>query len=389
MDPEAFRLSLNTLVQDLRNVTWLLQKQKNELPDFRQWYPAWQSSVSSDQMMQWIVSARNRVVKIADLEMHSRALARLSRESGDEVEGDMALPPRFTPHQIMSVLLAEAEGRVTSGVLTVERRWVDKELPSVELLDATAYAYDQLVEVVRLAHAAGGVDECDLPARVPDCVTAQLLGGLVCMIAADDSRRLHVDVSSMREMVEGAVTIRRGDLPPEMVRQRYGDFKTPRGDAIARVLPATAMAKRMLAADKSLATLAWLIRADAVVDGMGLFFADDAGIRIGIHRLADRVGRTGADGVLLHAEAWWAPPADPAAGEGARPILPSKRPDRREAIWVIGITRDGRVAQSFTPFSRAADGTIQFGPLQFTGGGFVRMLEPIAQKWREMDADLS
>ena len=385
MEPDAFRLSLNALVQDLRNVTFLLQKQKDELPEFGQWYPSWQASAAADQVMRWIVDARNRVVHMADLEIHSRALARLSRGSADEVESELKLPPRFTTRQIMSFLLTEIVGQVTSGIMTVERRWVDKDLPGVELLDATTYAYDHLVEVIRLAHSAPG-SECDLPARVPECVTAQLLGGLACMTTADDSRRLHVDVGSMNEMAEGTEVIRCGDLPPDLLRQRYGTFKTPRGDAIAQVLPQTGMAKRMLATDKKLATMAWLIRNDAVVDGIGLYFANDAGIPVGIHRLADRISRSGADGILLHTEAWWAPPTGATADKADQPIQPSKRPDRREAIWVIGMTRDGRVAQSFTPFSRAPDGTIRFERPQFTSDGSVSMLAPIVQKWREMDA---
>ena len=84
MEPEAFRLNLNALVQDLRNVTWLLQRQKHELQDFDQWYRAWLDSASDDPVMQWIVSARNRVVHMADLEIHSHALVRLSCGWGDD-----------------------------------------------------------------------------------------------------------------------------------------------------------------------------------------------------------------------------------------------------------------------------------------------------------------
>jgi hypothetical protein len=75
--------------------------------------------------------------------------------------------------------------------------------------------------------------------------------------------------------------IRRTDGPaPDVLRQRYGDFKTPQGDAIARVLHATGLAKRELAVDKNLVTMAWLIRNDAVVDGLAMSFADDADTRV-------------------------------------------------------------------------------------------------------------
>ncbi len=387
MDPEAFRVSLNALVQDLRNVTWLLQKQKRELPGFEEWYPAWQSSAAADEVMRWIVSARNRVVKVADLETHSLALIRLARGSVDEVSDELNLPPRLTTDQIMSYFLSRMPSTVTSGVMTVERRWVDKELPGAELLDATAHAYDRLVEVVRRAHDASGVRECDLAARVPECVDARLLGGLVCMSQADRSRRLHVDVSSMMEKTEGYAVIRRTEgPPPEALRELYGSFKRLGGDAIAQVLPATGLAKRMLRVDKKLATAAWLIRDGELVDLMKLAFDDVAGTRIGIHRLADRVATKRADGVVLLSEAWWAPPTGSSADDHGRPIPPSERPDRGEAIWIVGITRDGRIRESLTRFTRDADGAIHFERPQFTDGRRVSMLEPIEQRWAAMDA---
>ena len=48
MEPEAFRLNLNSLIQGLRSVTWLLQKQKAALPDFSQWYAKWQELARQD-----------------------------------------------------------------------------------------------------------------------------------------------------------------------------------------------------------------------------------------------------------------------------------------------------------------------------------------------------
>jgi hypothetical protein len=391
MEPEAFRLNLNALVQDLRNVTWLLQKQKYELPGFNQWYPAWQRSTSDDPVMRWIVSARNRVVKMADLEMDSHALVRLSRGWGDdEVEDDLKLPPRYSADKIMSAFLINMAGRVTSGVMTVERRWVDRELPGVELLDATAHAYGRLIDVVLRAHATAGIEDCDLAPRAPDCVDARLLAGPNCMRRADSSRRLHVDVGSLMERVEGHAAIRRSDGPaPEVLRQRYGEFKAQHGDAIARVLPATGMAKRLLAVDKFLATWAWVTRDSAVVDGLAMIFGDDADIRVAMHRLADLVARAGADGVLIRREAWWAPPTGTATDSTGRPIPPSQRPDRSEAIWITGMTREGRIRQSLTRFSRDPNGAIHFKRPEFTDGGPVGILEPIAQRWREMDANRS
>jgi hypothetical protein len=81
MEPETFRLNLNSLIQGLRNVTFLLQSQKRDLPSFEDWYGAWQRAVKDDPVMRWAVSARNRIVKQSDLEMHSTALVRLAERS--------------------------------------------------------------------------------------------------------------------------------------------------------------------------------------------------------------------------------------------------------------------------------------------------------------------
>src|SRR4051794_6960968 len=100
MEPDGFRLALNALVQALRNVTWLLQKQKADLPNFDEWYSAWQEAVKSDPVMRWVVKARNRLVKEADLELLSTARLTVTFDwlSGEEKVFNM--PPRQRPVDI-------------------------------------------------------------------------------------------------------------------------------------------------------------------------------------------------------------------------------------------------------------------------------------------------
>ncbi|MEU1630834.1 hypothetical protein ABZ746_37445 [Streptomyces sp. NPDC020096] len=70
-DPHGFRIMLNALVPNLRNVTWLLQKQKAQLVGFDEWYPRFQQESGSSEIMRWIVKSRNRITKEADLELLS------------------------------------------------------------------------------------------------------------------------------------------------------------------------------------------------------------------------------------------------------------------------------------------------------------------------------
>jgi len=124
MDPESFRINLNSLLESLRSVTFLLQNEKLELPSFDRWYGAWRDGTKDDPIMRWGLEARNRIVHQADLEMHSKALVRLSFDWLNEIESVLEVPPHYTTHQTISALLATVPQPI-EGVISIERRWVD------------------------------------------------------------------------------------------------------------------------------------------------------------------------------------------------------------------------------------------------------------------------
>ena len=72
-DPISFRTNLNACIQALRNVTFVLQKQKSNIPNFESWYSEWQRRMKADAILNWIVQARNKIVKEGDLETKSIA----------------------------------------------------------------------------------------------------------------------------------------------------------------------------------------------------------------------------------------------------------------------------------------------------------------------------
>ena len=50
-DPESFRLNLNNCIQTLRTITWILQKNKSDIPGFNEWYGKWQAQMRSNQIL--------------------------------------------------------------------------------------------------------------------------------------------------------------------------------------------------------------------------------------------------------------------------------------------------------------------------------------------------
>lgn len=94
--PERFRTFLNAAIQAARNVTFVLQKQKESIPGFDTWYEPWRDRLKEDPVMRWIVEARNRVVKAGDLQVTSQAKVSIVAGYDDlpsiEMEVDPLLP---------------------------------------------------------------------------------------------------------------------------------------------------------------------------------------------------------------------------------------------------------------------------------------------------------
>src|SRR5258706_14701498 len=71
-DPELFRQNTNQFLQTARTVTFIIQKNKNSIPTFDDWYKnAVLTPWSSDAVMIWAKDSRNVIEKEGDLEMHS------------------------------------------------------------------------------------------------------------------------------------------------------------------------------------------------------------------------------------------------------------------------------------------------------------------------------
>src|SRR5215208_6335315 len=70
-DPERFRIAIQSAIQTLRTVTFILQKHKKEIPCFEVWYKKWQQRLVADPLMKWMLEARNKIEKEGDLEVHS------------------------------------------------------------------------------------------------------------------------------------------------------------------------------------------------------------------------------------------------------------------------------------------------------------------------------
>lgn len=146
MEPELFRLSANQFLQTARTVTFIIQKNGKDIPDFHAWYDPIMECWGRDEVMRWAKDARNKIEKEGDLDLYSTLNLTLffsylqeqdiRIETGKEellLAGTKRLT-RIARQHLPSPI-------VDAAAIKLERRWVANSLPHWELLHAFNYVY--------------------------------------------------------------------------------------------------------------------------------------------------------------------------------------------------------------------------------------------------------
>ncbi|WP_406104697.1 hypothetical protein OG698_21245 [Streptomyces sp. NBC_01003] len=386
MEPDSFRMHLNSLIQGLRNVTFMIQKQKAELVGYEDWYTRFVKEVGPKPLMRWAVKSRNRVVKESDLELLSEAKIRWVGNWAVKEERKFTFPPRMSSREMLGAIFADP-GNPRMGVVTVSRRWVDKALPDWELLHATREVFIELSRLLHTAHAAADVSLCALDDREPSCVTPVIdEQPLACMDINAGVRQEHLDLEDGFGIREVEHYLKRDERRVEKARERYGSFSVTASNPIEAAPQLMESARMVLKKDKCHMPMMWSYRGGKIIDMISPNFADQNGKYLMFHRLADRVESLRADGVVLVIEAWWA--QGEALDAQGQVIPPRDRKDRKEVLHVAAATRDGERRSLLAPFSRTKLGKIVF---EETITGPDEELEvlgpflPIFERWKQMD----
>jgi hypothetical protein len=149
--PDRFRIAAQGFITTSRTVTFIVQSHKNGIPEFDAWYESQRERFASDAVMVWAKNARNKIEKQSDLETLSQSRVELIAAyawnpithwapasvfaSLDDIR--RAIPTRYLDKHV-----------IENGILSIERRWVDIELPDHEILDAMAHVYGQLAKML-------------------------------------------------------------------------------------------------------------------------------------------------------------------------------------------------------------------------------------------------
>lgn len=146
MEPDLFRLSTNQFLQTSRTVTFIVQKNKGQIPGFDAWYGPITVEWGQDAVMKWAKDSRNKIEKEGDLDLHSTLNMALfwsyiAEQDKSISTGRVELLQAGTKRLVRFARKYLPSGVVDSSAIRIERRWVANSLPDWELLQAFTYIY--------------------------------------------------------------------------------------------------------------------------------------------------------------------------------------------------------------------------------------------------------
>jgi hypothetical protein len=359
-EPDEFRVNLNSFIQEARNVTFILQKNKDNVPEFDTFYSPWQARLRDDPIMRWVVESRNRITKEGDLETESQNVVTLTADWTNErtrrFEASPALPSTLLVNAVLKKIPRDLI--TEESLLCVERRWVDAALPGKELLNVSSHVLIVLSILLEAAHAH--------IQRVCSQCSCDVIESLIEMrkdyplelARAEQLRKVWVKAENQRRIrysIQSAKGIRREDAGQfkAAIRARYGPAPTLPADTDTKTLEGavlffTERAKKILSSDGYLTPFIFALNSDGELRSLGLSHKDRAEKHIVIRQAASFLATMNVQWALLIGEVWCVPIAE--LGDKIRHAVDA--PNRQEAIAVNGVTKEGLSCNRRVVFSR-------------------------------------
>jgi hypothetical protein len=152
---DDFLIHLNSTIQEMRNITFLLQNHKDLFDDFDRWYWEKREIMKTDANLKWLHDARTKVVHQKELVVNSKANIKLL--NWEELElPEMNLNPLLSNDELIRLFLELGRTKFLVGLskatwkplLKIRRVWIDSDYKEIELLELLKYWYDFLSKVM-------------------------------------------------------------------------------------------------------------------------------------------------------------------------------------------------------------------------------------------------
>lgn len=305
-------------------------------------------SLGKDPIMVWAKNARNVIEKEGDLETHSQVRATIiASYIGGPETGWVPQMLFASPAQILRAVPKKflIPHIVEHGTLLIERRWVDSELPDVEILEALAHVYGNFCDMTvslfnRLGLKAPPSVAHGRPSTWGD---AHAMDRAIYLSMRDGSVRGYRYIRSIRQMSvhEQQKIARRYNINDS--GKRFLEAKTFQDVAAAYFQHARVAMLR----DGYHMSLALFLRGNAVASLIDTTHPDRASRYIIMRDLAKLTKIAGANGVILIGEVWTASKDDiPKSGFAV------DAPNREEGLMLNAANSKGETISFYAKVKR-------------------------------------
>ncbi|MDD3029125.1 MAG: hypothetical protein PHS57_02435 [Alphaproteobacteria bacterium] len=383
--PERFQVALQNCITTSRTVTFILQSNKHKIDCFDEWYAPHQERWRSNPIMTWVRDARNSIEKRGDLNTLSQVRAMIVSGYLDGPETPWMSQVLFaSPDHILASVPKKflIPHILENGTLLIERRWVDSELPKMEVLEALAFVYSELADMVvsLLEHI-----KVDVPSIVgdtrPDAMGALAMDRAIYLSMRDGSLR---GFRHFRRLI---------DITPKDTNKlisRYGKIATWEHLKEAKTFRAVAEAcyqnaRAVMLRDGYHQSFIFLMKGLVVIRVISVDHPDRASRYVLMRELARLARIEGADGVMMISEVWTAHGKDvPKSGFAADAI------NRGEALMLSAANSQGRSFMFCSTIERrriASKKVKSLGEIVFEEDHFQFFWYPFMKEWGCVDEE--
>lgn len=375
-DPILFSTYINASIQALRNITFILQSEKKNIPDFDLWYQVCRDNMRNDPIMKWLQQARNIIVKQGDLEKSSLAIVSLKNWL-DYPLWEIEAPPFMSTEEMVEFVgqhMGPIPKELGDVVLCVERRWVVSDFPDLELSDILAHGFGVLRKIVMDAHSRCGSNI--IVGNMQDS------GRPSCMLALASTRSSYYNLVN-----KNVFNVEFTDKPleeglEEVAREKYKlkeslpELFRGKKDIYSLAEASIEMSKIILVKDGFHGGVISILLPDGSIKICECNPPDNESKYVMYREIGDTILKLNAVGIIFITEVWTLPAED---YEGERP---SVSPKRKEALQVTIASKDGPVRTYVTPFTRDESGNIIMEDTRVLEKGVSFFLKPILDVWK-------
>jgi hypothetical protein len=158
-DSDGFRFNMNAFIQALRNITFSLQSEKRNIPNFDTWYAEKQQWMKESLLLKNFIEGRNIVVKRGNLAIKSEAYIGLFRYRRHKLGMVIPVNPFISSKDLLKTaeehyvgFLIDEEHSAIGEQCGILRKWVVEEIGEEEVLQLCFQAWRIIGQLITEAH---------------------------------------------------------------------------------------------------------------------------------------------------------------------------------------------------------------------------------------------